>query len=658
MVFDAPLPPLTGIRTAEALSDALEALTEKPVQRLGQTLIDLGLITDGDLRAALAVQRTDHRFPVGELLVRHDRIDRQQLDCALNWTLGFPLVDVDHFPVQAEAVARVLPATAERLTVLPLRLQEGQLVVAMADPKRQEAVDELAWATECGIRPVVADAQAIRRQLRRWTDGPGGPTSPRVPGAALPSPLPAGAEGPNGPVPPPAGAPAAPQGADIDDPTGAAGDTAVVRAVNALLENAVARGASDIHLECPELHGALRIRLRLDGRMSDWSSVPAGDRAAWISRLKILAGLDITERRRPQDGRLQWTPPGGGTPLAFRVATIPTQQGLEDMVLRHLRSAAPVPLGDLGLQPEAAAAFRSAIEQPHGLVLCAGPTGSGKTTTLHSALALLNTPDRKIWTAEDPIEITQGGLRQVQVNARIGWTFDKALRALLRADPDVIMVGEIRDADTARVAVEASLTGHLVLSTIHTNSAADTVARLVDMGLDPFQFSDALRAVVGQRLLRRWCPHCVMRRPAPATRVDQWLDEALWSEDGAPPAGIEESPQRRALQSALRNEPRKDPRAALLARWARDHAPDGIWWETTAPGCSACQGTGRLGRVGIHEVLVASAGLGRLIQQRAPAEALHQWAHAHGMRSLRLDAMDKVVAGQIPLEEVHANLRR
>jgi type II secretory ATPase GspE/PulE/Tfp pilus assembly ATPase PilB-like protein len=351
-----------------------------------------------------------------------------------------------------------------------------------------------------------------------------------------------------------------------------------------------------------------------------------------VARLKIMCDLDISERRKPQDGKINFARFSPGHRLELRVATIPTNNGLEDVVLRLLASARPMPMDRLGLSPRNLKCLRHAVERPYGLVLCVGPTGSGKTTTLHSALGHINTPQRKIWTAEDPIEITQAGLRQVQVNPKIDWTFAKALRSFLRADPDVIMVGEIRDRETAQMAVEASLTGHLVLSTLHTNSAPETVTRLLDMGMDPFNFGDSLLAVCAQRLVRRLCTHCRTVRDATDAEIDELVGDHLhaFAEDMRPNAG--------------------DVRDDWLAR----HGRDGRLPVHTSPGCPQCDRTGYRGRVGLHELLTVSRDLRRLIQTGARVEELQGAAMADGMRTLRQDGIDKVLQGLTSIEEVRA----
>jgi type II secretory ATPase GspE/PulE/Tfp pilus assembly ATPase PilB-like protein len=378
----------------------------------------------------------------------------------------------------------------------------------------------------------------------------------------------------------------------------------------------------------------VRIRFRKDGLLRPYMELPHTYRAALVARIKIMCDLDISERRKPQDGKIAFGRFVPGHKLELRVATIPTTGGMEDVVLRLLASAKPIAIGELGLDPRNLGPIKELAERPYGMLLCVGPTGSGKTTTLHSVLAHINRPERKIWTAEDPIEITQAGLRQVQVNPKIDWTFARALRAFLRADPDVIMVGEIRDRETAQMAIEASLTGHLVMSTLHTNSAVETVTRLLDMGMDPFNFADSLLGVLAQRLVRRLCPHCRTTTPATPARIDELMSN--W-------------------QHAYAEAPARPDPDGVLAGWTQRFGQDGRLMHYQSPGCERCDGVGLRGRAGLHELLVVSREVRRLIQTGVRADELLKVAQAEGLRTLRQDGIDKVWAGVTTIDEVRAS---
>jgi type II secretory ATPase GspE/PulE/Tfp pilus assembly ATPase PilB-like protein len=408
-------------------------------------------------------------------------------------------------------------------------------------------------------------------------------------------------------------------------------DNTLVRLVNRLIADAVTLRASDIHIETYEAPRPVVIRLRVDGELLRHLELPAQYRFALVARLKIMADLDISEHRKPQDGKIDFAR-FGGPHVELRVVTVPTARGLEDVVLRLLSGLKPMPLDRIGLSAGNLAALRGVMAKAYGLILICGPTGCGKTTTLHSVMRELNTDKRKIWTAEDPVEISQEGLRQVQVNTRIGWTFAAAMRTFLRADPDVIMIGEMRDEETARIAVEASLTGHLVMSTLHTNSAPESITRLLEIGLDPFTFSDSLLGILAQRLVRRLCTDCRVAEPMDDNTLQSLVHQYLASSNGIGPKPEE-----------------------LLARWRREHGDaQGQLRHWRRVGCPRCEGTGYHGRMGLHEFLVTDETLREKIRHRASAAELQAAGLATGMVTLRQDGIEKVLAGDTDLAEVIA----
>ncbi|NHZ66900.1 hypothetical protein F1735_32260 [Massilia sp. CCM 8694] len=411
-------------------------------------------------------------------------------------------------------------------------------------------------------------------------------------------------------------------------PVSQAVENELVKLVNKVIMDAWRQGASDIHIEPLPGKGRTAIRFRKDGALAPYIDIPAGYRNALAARVKIMCDLDTSERRRPQDGKISFGK-YGPLDIELRVATIPSAGGVEDIVMRILPAGEAMPLDQLGVLPHNLARLLAAIGKPHGLFFVCGPTGSGKTTTLHSLLAHLNTPDTKIWTAEDPVEITQKGLRQVQVNRKAGLDFATVMRAFLRADPDVIMVGEMRDRETVGIGIEASLTGHLVLATLHTNSAPESIVRLLDMGMDPFNFADALLGVLAQRLARRLCGACKEAYQPGAAEMAQLAGEYCAE---APHAGA--APD------------------AVLAAWRARHADgEGRFTLYRARGCAGCNG-GYLGRIGLHELMIGSDHIKRLLQERSRVALLLAAALDEGMLTLKMDGIEKVLLGLTDLRTV------
>lgn len=400
--------------------------------------------------------------------------------------------------------------------------------------------------------------------------------------------------------------------------TGVVAEGVVVQMVNKIIEDAYAREASDIHIESmPGKRGSL-IRFRLDGECQHYKTIPAQFKRPLIARIKIIAKLDISERRMPQDGKIKFKTKAGKI-IELRVATLPTVGGNEDAVMRVLAASGAMPLEKMGLLPQVYEGFQKLLATPYGLILVVGPTGSGKTTTLHAALATINTPERKIWTAEDPVEIVQDGLRQVQVQPKINLDFSRVLRAFLRADPDVIMVGETRDQETAEIVVESSLTGHLVFSTLHTNSAPETVTRLLGMGIDPFNFADSLLGVLAQRLARRLCSSC--KEPTTPDDKERAMLHTLYGDHPVYPMSDSDI-----------------DKATMFA----------------AKGCAKCSQTGYKGRLAVHELLTNNEELQIKIAKVAPVAEIKTLGLAGGMMTLMQDGLWKVLAGDTDLRQIRA----
>jgi type II secretory ATPase GspE/PulE/Tfp pilus assembly ATPase PilB-like protein len=422
------------------------------------------------------------------------------------------------------------------------------------------------------------------------------------------------------------------------DDVSAAADNELVKLVNKIIVDAYQQGASDIHIEPRPGKEKTVIRFRKDGSLVKYIDIPASYRNALVARLKIMCDLDISEKRRPQDGKIKFKK-YGPLDIELRVATIPSAGGVEDVVMRILAAGEPIPLDNLGLSKHNLAALKKCVEKPYGLFFVCGPTGSGKTTTLHSVLGYLNREETKIWTAEDPVEITQKGLRQVQVNKKAGLDFATVMKAFLRADPDIIMVGEMRDAETTGIGIEASLTGHLVFATLHTNSAPESITRLLDMGMDPFNFGDALLGILAQRLGKRLCKECkeayTPSQEELKSLLNEYCEEFQYTETW-----------------------KKDPKAAMEAvykDWVAQFAKDGKFTFYHPKGCPTCSDTGYKGRVGLHELLVATDSIKRLIQEKARVSQLFaEGLNSAGMRTLKMDGIEKVLLGITDMKQVRS----
>ena len=611
MTTNTPLP-IERPTNPQALWDLVSANDAAPrhtLRHLGQALVSHGLVTQEQLQAALQTQQAQEqsgqRHLLGRLLVESGVLNEEQLRGVISAWLGQHTVDPALLPADSGALALVPRATAEQAQVLPLMLRDDAVVVLMNDPWDKRVLDQLRFMTQ---RRVIRALQG---------NGQGGQ---RASARDLAVDLGSSGEAPLA------------ERSDIVSES----DNTLVRLVNSVMEEAIAQGASDIHIETEPAPRNVRIRLRVDGDLRPYLDLQARFRFALVARIKIMAGLDISEHRKPQDGKIDFSR-FGGSKVELRVVTVPTHQGLEDVVLRVLASHKPLPLEQIGLSTDNLAQLRAAVHKSYGLILVCGPTGSGKTTTLHSVVREINTPERKIWTAENPIEITQEGLRQVEVNPRIGWTFAAAMRSFQRADPDVVMIGEMRDEETAGIAIEASLTGHLVLSTLHTNSAPESVARLLEIGMDPFTFSDALVAILAQRLVRKLCTHCRERAPLTADALNQLAEQYL--ESG----------------TTVSAEDAAHARAALVSTWVRglqaQGTPPALWRRV---GCAQCDGTGYKGRMGIHELMCSDDAIRGHIRRRESAHDIRRSALRAGMKTLRQDGIDKVLQGLTDIQEVLA----
>lgn len=593
-----------GKVSADSVERAVQAQQRRRL-RIGEILIEAGLVTQQDIENAVSEQQERRGKRVGEILLETGLITEDALVRALSAKFDMPIVNLDEIETDPAALSSVPQGIVENLGILPIYQDARNIIVAISDPLAFNAIDLLRSHVSKQVIEVLASPSQLARHVEAALKAtPEAPAPAERIGAILDS----LSNDPSFQVA---------HEATEEEQQAEESDSGVIRLVNHIIAEAYRRGASDIHIEPNGREREMLVRFRVDGHCANFHDIPRSYRSAVVARIKIMANLDISERRKPQDGKIRFR--FGDRTIELRVATIPTVNDNEDVVLRILASSKPIPLEKMNLSARNLSELLTAMSKPYGLVLCVGPTGSGKTTTLHSALAAINKPERKIWTAEDPVEITQEGLRQVQVAPKIGFTFAAALRAFLRADPDVIMVGEMRDKETAGTAVEASLTGHLVCSTLHTNSAPETITRLLDMGLDPFSFADALQVVIAQRLARSLCPKC--KEPYDATEEDfAALDDAF-------------GPGR--LAGALYG--KAGPLQLYRGR-----------------GCQACGGTGYKGRIALHEVLVASGEIRRLVARRAEVDVIREQAAREGMSLLVQDGVEKVLAGHTDLKQVLA----
>ncbi|RJQ42891.1 MAG: type II secretion system protein GspE [Gaiellales bacterium] len=549
---------------------------------MGEILVARGYISREQLESVLQKQKVTPNKRLGEILVEDGILTQEQLNAALAERLGVESIDLGDFEIDSLAASMVPEKLARRYGALPIKfLDENTLLVAMVDPTNVFAIDDLRMMTGYDIKPAVATAEEVFNQIakiHRMSEQVGEDISE------------GDFEGESEAAE-----------ADIRD---VAAEAPIVKLVNGVISQGVDDGASDLHFEPQEKE--MLVRFRVDGVLHEIMSIPKRMQSGVLSRIKVMADIDIAERRIPQDGRIGLIV--GGKPIDIRVATMPTVHG-EKIVLRLLdKSSVLLDLADLGFSERALVRFETSYRKPYGAILVTGPTGSGKSTTLYATLNVLNTKEKNIITVEDPVEYRMNGINQTQINPKAGLTFASGLRAILRSDPDIVMVGEIRDKETAQIAIEAALTGHMVLSTLHTNDAPGALTRLTEMGIEPFLTASAIECVLAQRLARKLCPAC--KEPFKPT------EEALRL-NGFPLEAINKDTE--------------------LYR---------------SRGCPKCSNTGYKGRLGLYEVMLVSEAIERLTVERKSADEISRVAQAEGMMTLREDGIEKVLQGKTSMEEI------
>ena len=621
----------------EQLQEALDLQKVFPDLPIGQLLCKLGFIKESDL--SFVLDQKNKRRKLTDILQQRDLVNQQKLsharevskqsDISLEKALlklryvdeeqmaqavasqyDLPYVQINNFDLDISLSHYISAVYAQKQRIVPISKIGNTLTLAMAEPLSNHVIRELEDSIRLKIIPAIASEASIYSSLKRLYN------------IDITANIASASAEVNLDIVPDSIDKLLSKTSISDEPEVeeetrkvTEKDSVIVKLVNKIVYDAYMSKASDIHIEPYPGKKDVVVRSRIDGQCSIYQKIPYKYKFAIPSRIKIMAELDIAERRKPQDGKIEFKR-FGPLDIELRVATMPTVGGLEDVVIRVLPNGEPVSFNQLGLSERNRKVFEDTLNNPHGLVLVVGPTGSGKTTTLHSALALINHSNRKIWTAEDPVEITQPGLRQVQVNSRIGFTFAAALRSFLRLDPDIIMVGEMRDEETASTAVEASLTGHLVFSTLHTNSAPETVTRLLEMGLDPYGFSDSLLCILAQRLVRCLCNDCKESYQPDETEIEELIEE--YGRDDFALTGL--------------------GRADLTM--------------SRAVGCERCNHTGYRGRQGVFEVMECTPKLRGHIKRRADTDSIREQAKLDGMTTLRQDGILKVFQGLTDIHEV------
>src|ERR1051325_9971704 len=598
--------------TAEEIARILGIAFYNQHRSAGQTkpskfgaLVDKGIVSEKDIESAVSSARVNNQT-VEKVLIEDYNVPKEELGKSLTAFYSAPFFSYDGAQTIPNDLKERVPSEMwKKYVCAPVERKAGMLVVSVDDPQDLTRLDGIR---AMNLAPRYEFVVGMRHEILGYIAASYGESlEPAVESADLAKIIDQLGEGEG----------VQEEEVKDDSPEIDETDSGIVKLANQLIIEAFNRGASDIHVEPDGSKNPCTIPLRSDGDCQKFMEAPGAHRNALVQRLKIMAKLDISERRKPQDGKIRFKYSRGV--IELRVATIPTANGNEDVVMRILAASKPLPIDRMGFSETNLTRFKEILNKPYGICLVVGPTGSGKTTTLHSALGFINTEDMKIWTAEDPVEITQKGLRQVQVQPKIDFTFAAAMRSFLRADPDVIMVGEMRDHETAAIGIEASLTGHLVFSTLHTNSAPETITRLLDMNIDPFNFADALLGIMAQRLIRVLCPKC-KEGYNPTPEEFEEIIEAY---------GYEYWPETKIAYS---------PELQLYR----------------PKGCPACTNTGYKGRMGVHELLAGTDELKKAIQHRAPIDELRKLAMEQGMRTLMQDAIEKAFKGLTDIKQARS----
>jgi type II secretory ATPase GspE/PulE/Tfp pilus assembly ATPase PilB-like protein len=606
-----------AIAIRQRVQKAAESVRRKATKFDG--LVSDGVMTSEELAQCLQEAR-NQGTPAEQMLIEHYKVQPAQIGPSLAKFFGVPYETFNASRIRSEALHGSLKREfLEEQGWIPLEESPEGLVVMCTDPeavRNARVVPQVFPRMNRFSYRVTTQTEFAQTLGQIFTGGAEGSTIDE-----LLADMDVGALD---------------DGTNDDALESAAADNELVKFVNKVIIEAYQKKVSDIHIE--PMPGKLKtgIRFRIDGTLQPYIEVPAHFRQAMVTRLKIMCDLDISERRKPQDGKIKFKK-YGPLDIELRVATIPSAGGVEDVVMRILAAGEPIPLDKLGLTPHNRERVIRTIERPYGLFYVCGPTGSGKTTTLHSILKHLNTPDTKIWTAEDPVEITQKGLRQVQINRKAGIDFALIMRAFLRADPDIIMVGESRDKETVAMGIEASLTGHLVFSTLHTNSAPESITRLLDMGMDPFNFADALLGILAQRLAKKLCD-------CKESYLPDEKELSLFTTEYA-----DELSHSVAWTADYEGETRQ-----LIDSWYKTYGQDGQLRFYRHVGCDKCNQTGYKGRIGLHELLIASDDIKKLIQERARVAQIFAAAVEGGMRTLKMDGMEKIMMGLTDLKMVRS----